>query len=85
MKMSCYKVTTQTLYCKPGEGKLDNNFLCNVCHHFSGHSQLEVRQQLDHNFRGKSANKKYDNLNFHSWDIADLSFQILWLRVGRHG
>ena len=29
-----YKVTIQTLYCNPGEEKLDNNFLCTVFHRF---------------------------------------------------
>ena len=34
MKTCYYKVTIQTLYCKPGEEKLDNNFSCTVCHPF---------------------------------------------------
>ena len=33
-KKKCYKVTVQTLYHKPGEEKLDDNFLCTVCHPF---------------------------------------------------
>ena len=34
IKTCCYKVTVQTLYRKLGEEKLDDNFLCTVCHRF---------------------------------------------------
>ena len=35
MKTCYYKVAVQTLYRKPGQEKLDNNFLCTVCHPLS--------------------------------------------------
>ena len=34
MKTCCYKVIIQTLYRKPGEEKLDDNFLCTAFHPF---------------------------------------------------